>query len=611
MLELSEEQKAILSSHGHQLIIGGPGSGKTTVSILKAEQIADTSLRIGQHILFLSFSRSSVSRVLEAIEEHSAISPETRKVIEVETYHSFFWRVIKTHGYLLGLPRKLSILAPPAEAIALSFIRNEYDAESKLNVTKKNEKRMREKEEQTRLAIEHGRVCFDLFSEYVSALFYRSNKIRKLYSLAFPFIILDEFQDTSAKQWSVLKALGLESTLIALADPEQRIFDFIGADPERLNHFRTTFSPMEHDLSNANYRSMGTDITQFGADILEGVFQESYSGITLVKFPVNHNQAFFLLKCYTLQARTRLVDSGKKNWSLAVLVPTKKMMHKVSDYFMTRQSSMATIKHHAAIDMHGAILAVELLTFLLQPKTADDFSQFVEFLCNFFQGRDGDTPLRKNIKESMRIKNAFDKALECKKSGKDISKISIMRLILAGYEVARKVVFTGDPDVDLSAINLALERCDSSQLKQVVDEAKNIRFLDRGSQLRMSLSQTWRDHGAYINSVDIVRKSFIQEHFSTSTKPEKGVVIMNMHKAKGKQFDEVIIFEGWPKVVKGRVVDNSDRIVRGNSREQDLNHYRFNFRVSITRAKTHTTILTPDSDPCILLLNWLSFKKGK
>ena len=75
----------------------------------------------------------------------------------------------------------------------------------------------------------------------------------------YPVIILDEFQDTNADQWRVVQALGQFCTLIALADPEQRIYDFIGADPERLNHFRAAFTPVEVDLSTDNYRSAGTD----------------------------------------------------------------------------------------------------------------------------------------------------------------------------------------------------------------------------------------------------------------------------------------------------------------------------------------------------------------
>src|SRR4051794_15271744 len=122
MINLTDKQKAILAQSGHLLVTGGPGSGKTTIAILKAAKIAKEDLRPGRSILFLSFARATVARILEAMNEEKALSSNARQRIDVDTYHAFFWRILKAHGYLLGLPRGLEILTPPNEAIALSTI---------------------------------------------------------------------------------------------------------------------------------------------------------------------------------------------------------------------------------------------------------------------------------------------------------------------------------------------------------------------------------------------------------------------------------------------------------------------------------------------------------
>ena len=210
-MELTEKQQEILGSDNNLLVIGGPGSGKTTISILKAAQIAESLESSEQKVLFLSFARATISRVIEAIEQEHNLPPKLKRQISVETYHSFFWRILNTHGYLAGLQRPLSILTPSGEAVALSTIRSAFPGR---NRTAEQEAALGQQidAERMRLALQEGKICFDLFAKLITQILV-SMKVREVIAIMHPVIILDEFQDTNSTQWDVIQALGSDCLL--------------------------------------------------------------------------------------------------------------------------------------------------------------------------------------------------------------------------------------------------------------------------------------------------------------------------------------------------------------------------------------------------------------
>jgi len=225
----------------------------------------------------------------------------------------------------------------------------------------------------------------------------------------------------------------------------------------------------------------------------------------------------------------------------------------------------------------------------------------VELICNYFFGKGGDLLTKTDFNEALSIQKAYDKLKDKIEANEEIPKNSKIRAIINGYDNCRKLKLSGSPYEDWLTVRNSLESSDCIRLQKIALEAKNLRLLNRGTQLREALSRNWRDLGNYNDALSIVKQSFVVEHFSTSKNPEKGIVVMNMHKAKGKQFDEVIIFEGWPIRQGRKVVSNPDRIVIANQLNGNMEQFKYNLRVSVTRAKTQTTIMTPEDDPCILL----------
>lgn len=66
---------------------------------------------------------------------------------------------------------------------------------------------------------------------------------------------------------------------------------------------------------------------------------------------------------------------------------------------------------------------------------------------------------------------------------------------------------------------------------------------------------------------------------------------MTIHKSKGKEFDEVIIYEGQ---FQGKIVNKMHGI-------KSIEQSRLSLRVGVTRARQNVTIVTPARDICPFL----------
>ena len=120
-MEVCSLRKQLLDCVGHALVIGGPGSGKTTIALQKAVVRISAGMTPGQSVLFLSFSRAAVARVGEATRQQ--VPKDKREMLSMQTFHSFFWTLLSAHGYLLGAPKSLRILLPADEKVEYGSIK--------------------------------------------------------------------------------------------------------------------------------------------------------------------------------------------------------------------------------------------------------------------------------------------------------------------------------------------------------------------------------------------------------------------------------------------------------------------------------------------------------
>jgi DNA helicase-2/ATP-dependent DNA helicase PcrA len=567
---IGDKHRSVLDAKGHCLIVGGPGSGKTTLALLKAVQRIDDKLNTGQGILFLSFSRAAVSRVANAVKDH--IPQEKRSILAIQTFHSFFWEILRTHGHLLGSPKQLSIVLPHDEKAMREGI--------ELGDPRWNEW------EKTRLSFFHseGRVCFDLFAPLTAELLSRSCRIRDRVAARYPLIIVDEAQDTGLEQWACASTLAERSQVVCLADLDQLIFDHLpGVGPERVEHIRVSLKPLEIDLGSENHRSPGTEIVAFARDIFLGhVRGRRYKGVSLLRFnPKAALRDKKIRQSIGILRKTIYESTGKYPDSIALIASFGSGVAIISAALRIAPA----MTHQVLFDEAFVMLASRIGAFLLEPKTVarkqEDIALFLDLLADAHRAKGGKTALETS-------KQLCRWALKVR-SGR-VPKVKLVAAVDVLIESAGRVLPTGNPKTDWIRVKRELRSAAHDYLSDVADALDYLVAFNRGERIAAQLSELWLEHGAYPGARAALDDALAQEQLLSGSDHLKGIHVMNIHKCKGKEFDGVVLFRSQHC---SPFVWQSDSAPYKKSRRL--------LRVAITRAKRHILILDEIGSSCPII----------
>lgn len=572
---------SVLACDGHILVLGGPGSGKTTVALRKAVRRIKKGMEPGQSVLFLSFSRAAVARILDATKLEA--TPDERDQLAIQTFHSFFWDILKAHAYLLGAPHKLSILLPQDEKAISGGIDEHDDGWEAWQV------------ERERLFREDGRIAFDLFAPNATQLMANSSYLLAAIARRHPLIIVDEAQDTGQFAWQCIQMLATHTQVLCLADLEQQIFDFLpGVGPERVIAIREALKPHEVDLGTQNHRSPDSEILTFGNDILTGKVRGApYKGVSALPYrpenpPPNWNH--LLRRALSDLYKAVKTKTGEYPETTAILVSNNRSALKMSNALNALGNNVGKpVRHKLLFDEAESLLSARFAAFLLEPKNLthieNDVATSMEMIASARRATgQARTEVAKLQAQALKIRGG--KAL-------NINIANALRGLIAELALSD---FTGNPMEDWLTVKHALRATQQAELVRIASQLDFLVAFRRGHRISAGLASEWLRDGAYTNARVALDQALAQEQILDGVEAPSGLQVMNIHKAKGKQFDGVIIVREARRTGAGV---ESSFIWRGD--DPPYPKSRRVLRVGITRARVHALIINPLWPTCPLL----------
>jgi ATP-dependent DNA helicase UvrD/PcrA len=323
------QTEAVLHTEGPVLIVAGAGSGKTRALTHRIAYLIREHGVSPFEVLAITFTNKAAREMAERVE--GMLGGAVARGMWILTFHSACARILRREHAHLGVPSGFTIYddgdterliagilkdldldakryPPRAMASAISSAKdrvigpddfasmasNVYE-ETVVKVYQAYERRKREA----------GALDFDDLITEAVRLFREHPEVLEHYQERFPYLMVDEYQDTNRAQYELVNLLAAKHrNVCVVGDADQGVYSWRGATIQNMLDFERDYPDATVFLMEQNYRST-QNILEAANTLIEhnqqrkpkALWTEAGSGELIVRFRADdeHEEAFFVV----------------------------------------------------------------------------------------------------------------------------------------------------------------------------------------------------------------------------------------------------------------------------------------------------------------------------
>lgn len=279
-----EQRRAVETTEGPLLIQAGAGSGKTKTLTHRIAHIIASGKAEAHNILSVTFTNKAAKEMRERVATLLGANADNRSFMPyMGTFHSICVRILRQDGEHIGIPRTFVIFDESDRVAAVKQASKQLLVDEKsfpprtlggIISSAKNDMATPAEYADLPGSTPAQRTAAQVFPLYEKALkdaaaldfddlisktaklLQTKPEIRAKWQKLFKYIMIDEYQDTNAAQYKLVKLLTNENKNIAVVgDDWQSIYSWRGADFRNILNFEQDYPNCAIIKLEQNYRS--------------------------------------------------------------------------------------------------------------------------------------------------------------------------------------------------------------------------------------------------------------------------------------------------------------------------------------------------------------------